>query len=340
MSDEQNLDLDKFFDSLTDDDVDDETKAAALEDEATKDADANDDSKDGDDNSSNEPSLEERMAALEKENKGLKKDIVKVRGDRRETRDKFNRLVGMIHEAKNQGAGSQQDGDKKDAGDTLADLKLAIEYDDDGNPYVPANKIAELIQGRESKLADEMAMTQQRQAAMERANAAQQAIDSVIAKDATFQQSYLKVEDAVKDLNSRIIDLMKASGVKGEVSPAQALSMVEKAGQLEDWMQEHKLQDPDVIAHAFESERNLERALRAMVPAEPDTKDDEEDVVEDKSFKKLVEKPGTHGKSGTKVQESIVEKVGAASTQDILDLDDKAVDALLARMHKEELANL
>lgn len=355
------LDLDKFFDSLEgdDNDVDDEL-AKALADQDDKDTDDtkgkldedptdDDDDGDGSKTSTDDMSLEERLALLEKENKGLKKDIVKVRTDRRsykedvqEARDRYNRLHGMIEQMTKGGPQSTDTGAKTE--DPFKDLKLSVEYDDDGNPYVPADALAELIKGQEKKLEDtKNEYLKDKQLEQERSQV-QKTIDSIVSKDEQYPGAYRTVEKALADMNQRVIDIQKDKGLRGVLTPGQAIDLLEQEGALEEWQETFPGLDPDIISNAFQSKRQLNKALEfvksTMKPGDEKITDDnkarkslQQAAIQDK----LAKKPASHGKGSVEAKDSIIEKVGSSSSMEILNLGDKDVERLMARMRQEEL---
>lgn len=358
------LNLDEFFDSLDgDSDNEDNELAAALaakqaEEDALagKDAeDKSDDSTSADDDQKSDKELttEERLALLEKENKGLKKDIVKVRNDRRtakesiqEAHDRYNRLHGMIEQMAKGKGGSQTDdktGGTKE--DPLADLKLAVQYDDDGNPYVPAGALAEIIKGQDVKLEETKEAILQEKKDTEAYNALQSTIRKIVDKDEAYPSAYRTVEEALADMNQRVIEIQQDKNLSGVLNPGRALDLLEQEGALEEWQEKYPELNPDVIANAFQSERQLTNALAtvAKVVTKSDTKTDDNQAkrsLQDSAIvDKLNKKPSSHGKGGTDVKDSIIEKVGSSPAEDILNLDDKDVARLLERMRQEELAS-
>ena len=360
-TDEKNtdIDLDKFFDSLDsdDNDVDDEL-AKALADQDDDKADDNkgkldegpDDSDDDQKTSTDNMSLEDRLALLEKENKGLKKDIVKVRTDRRsykeevqEARDRYNRLHGMIEQmAKGGGSQSTDTGAKTE--DPFKDLKLSVEYDDDGNPYVPADALAELIKGQEQKLEDTKKEYLQDKQLEEERNRAKQTIDSIVSKDEQFPGAYRTVEKALADMNQRVIDIQKDKGLRGVLTPGQAIDLLEQEGALEEWQEAFPGLDPDIISNAFQSKRQLTKALefvKGTMKADDgkieDTNTAKKSLQQAAIQDKLAKKPASHGKGSVEVKDSIIEKVGSSSSLEIMNLGDKDVERLMARMRQEEL---
>lgn len=355
-------DLDKFFDSLDsdNDDVDDEL-ANALADQAKDEANDNktgvDDGDDQqnddsgkDDSDNKEMSLEEKLALIEKENKGLRKDIVKIRGDRREARDRFNRLHGMIEQIQKEKAGSQSDekaGDKK-SDDPLKDLKLAVEYDDDGNPYVPADALAEIIKGHDQKLEETKRAYLQDKAAQEQMQTVQNTIQKIVSMDDQYPNAYRSVERALADMNQRVMEIQQEREMTGALTPGQALDLLEQEGALGEWQKQYPGMDPDIVANAFQSERQLKKALDVV--AKFSTNNNNDDKIDDtnkakKSLSdaaiqdKLSKKPSTHGKGATDARDSIVDKVGSSRSEDILNLSDKDVERLMEKMRQEELSS-
>jgi len=356
----KDLDLDKFFDSLDgdDNDVDNELAKALADQDDAKDDDtkgkldegsADDDDGDGSKTSTEDMSLEERLALLEKENKGLKKDIVKVRTDRRsykeevqEARDRYNRLHGMIEQMAKGGSQSPDTGEKTE--DPFKDLKLSVEYDDDGNPYVPADALAELIKGQEKKLEDTKKEYMKDKQVEEERNRAQQIIDSIVSKDEQYPGAYRTVEAALADMNQRVIDIQKDKGLGGILTPGQAIDLLEQEGALDEWQEAYPGLDPDIISNAFQSKRQLTKALEfvkgTMKPGDGKIEDDNKarKSLQQAAIKdKLANKPASHGKGSVEAKDSIVEKIGSSSSMDILNLGDRDVERLMARMRQEEL---
>lgn len=355
------MDLDKFFDSLDGDNDDVDTELAkALADQAENDADDDNDTKtngddqtsaDDDQKSTDQLSVAERLALLEKENKGLKKDIVKVRSDRRsakeeiqEARDRYNRLHGMIEQmAKGGSQTDEQTGGTKE--DSLKDLKLAVQYDDDGNPYVPADALAEIIKGQDQKLEktrEEMLQDKQKEEAQ---RALDNTIKSIVSQDESYPSAFTTVEKALADMNRRVIEIQQEKNLKGILQPGRALDLLEQEGALEEWQEAFPGLDPDIIVNAFQSERQLKKALTYVSKLTTQTDDSDTSNKAKKSLNdaalvdKLSKKPSSHGKGAVDAKDSIVAKVGSSSSEDILNLSDKDVNRLLERMRQEELAS-
>jgi len=333
-SKEENVDLDKFFDSL-DDDIEDTNPDEEVESSTDDEMET---AKAGDDQTS--MSLEERLSLIEKENKGLKKDIVKVRSDRREAREKFERLHKIVEDVVSK-RGSQADGkagDKKEE-DPLKDLKLPVDYDDEGHPFVPASALAELIKGQDKKIdatKREIQLREQQEALMQEA---QSKLNAVLEKDETFPSAYKTVSKLVGELNSKVIEIQKEGrGPQRELRPGEAIDLLEKEGVLEEWSQEHPEVDPDIIVFAFESERTLTKALK-HIASSAEKKAEKTEKKSDEVISKLTKKVSSHGKGSVDAKESLTQKVGRYAPEDILNLDDKSVKILMEKMRKEELAS-
>ena len=332
-TDDVDSDIDKFFDSLDKDDEPEKT----IDDKDSK-LKTDSDVKEKDDDPSKNLSLEERLSLLEKENKGLKRDIVKVRNDRRDAREKYDGLNKIIEEVISKRGSQDQDkaGEKEE--DALKNLKLPIEYDENGHPFVPAAALAEVIKGQDKKIdsaKEELAREKAEKQAMAHL---QKEINTVLHKDELFPSLYQVVTGYVDELNNKVKEIQQANNDIRLIQPSEALDLLEEEGYLEEWQEAHPNVDPDIIVNAFDSKRALNKALTHLKNVS--AKSDNDGTKGVKTIDKVSKKAALPGKSSTDSKESIVQRVGKYTASDILELDDKSVELLMKRMKNEEMASI
>lgn len=349
MADNDVFDDDKFFeDLLKDDDDSDETVEKSLDDkpdDKKEETDNTDDQKDDKSNSKG-PSLEDRLAALEKENKGLKKAVVEYRQERSQYKGRLDELTDIIKSGMNN-RGSQTT--EKNSDDTSGDNaskaqkridKAAVEFGEDGKAYVPADAVKDILAEELQRLSsdtDNLKKTLSEKDQAEQAQSMfQERLGKILEKSEGRDTAYEKLTKALKMLDEKVIEIQKEEGIEGIIDPGAAIDMLYNTdGALEDFEKMGLGVTADQVIRAFDSEYMLGKTLDGIVSAtkEETSKDEDSTLLEG-----LQNKPSSPSGSKTaKRDEGVLDKVSGFSTNDLLNLDDKSWQRIERYLAEKEI---
>lgn len=354
----EEFDDDKFFDEIIND-LEEKAAEKREQDEDPDDSDKNnseDDSKKIDDDpdkdksskQNSQPSLEEKLALLEKENKGLKNAAVEYRQDRARFKTRLDEITQLIKESKEQ-RGAQTGGKNTD-GSTGDDAsknkvnidKLPIEYDEEsGKAFVPADAIKQLlaedIQNASKKTERLERALQEKDQVAQLQDAFHKHVSDVLERGDGRDEAYEKLTNALKLLDNKVIELQRESGQTGRLlEKGVAIDLLSKTdGALDEFK---KLDLP--VSHAevirmfdsdFVFENTLDTVAKSLKKEAFDSKTDDDKLLEN-----LKSKPASPGKSrSAKSTETVLDKITGYSPEDLLDLDDKTWDRVLSLVEKE-----
>ncbi len=344
---DEKFDDDKFFDDILNDDTPNDKVDEKIADPDGDENKAGDKDKKDDDKKDDGPTMEDRLAALEKENKGLKKAVVENRQGKTQFKTELDDLKGIIETGlKERGAktADTKDGDNTDVKSEKID-RLPLEFGEDGKGYVKIETLQETMK-------EMMVQSDEKVNAVKKTLSDKDKLDAVISarekhisaiinekpgRDAAFHE----LVKGVQILDNKVRELIAEKGMSKEIQanglqPGAALQLLEDSeGALDDFNKLNLGVDLEVVARMMDSDWDLKKALDSYVTKEDTTnKADNED---DKLVEDLKKKPSSHGSVANKKETdtSIVDKVAHFSTEDMLDMDDETVDKLMRRMERE-----
>jgi regulator of replication initiation timing len=338
MADNDKFDDDDFFDKLEKDiDIEDDLKE---DDPSDKDGDKDqEDPKDS-------PNLEERLAALEKENKGLKKAVVEYRQGKSQFKTELDELKGIIKDGlSNRGAETDdnKDGDNTDdKSGKLAIEKLPLEFDDDGKGYVKLDKLQEslqeLIQGTDNKVKDLESKLTEDEALKAELKSREKHLNEILEAKPGRDLAWKDLTKGLKVLDGKVKEMIKERNFPDHVkkyglTPGEALKLLHsEEGALDDFNKLNLGVDLELVIRMTDSDWDLEKALDAYAPQDKSKPNDDDDILNN-----LKNKPSGHGSVANRkgTGGSVLDKVASFSTNDILDLPDDTVDKLMERMRRE-----
>jgi chromosome segregation ATPase len=170
-------------------------------------------------------SMKEQLEALEKEKQGLLKGVKEERRKRQELKgrlDEVTTTVNHILTTKEELAAQQLEAKTAEANVN----GIPVEFTDDGDAFVPTDKLTALTSQYEEKIKDlEDKLEQVDGAASQRAEA-QNTINSIVGENEAFGPAYGKYQSARKWVEDKVIDFQRLNNIQGALSSGQALDHV------------------------------------------------------------------------------------------------------------------
>jgi hypothetical protein len=214
---------------------------------------------------------------------------------------------------------------------------IPVKYDDDGNAWVDQTHVQEMLSPYQQEVMDLKAQLQQTAERVSVADNAERVRQSIIGEDERYATAAGKYRAARRWVEDAVSSFAKTNGINRTISSGEALKHVFDAGLRKEFTDEFGLDIVDITI-AEDSEDLFRRALGSIADAmEPaDALMPKEKM--DSRFQKVLEKPSTLGSNANAKagQTSLFEKVGNMNTQDIMELSDAQIEALLRLSEREE----
>jgi hypothetical protein len=283
--------------------------------------------------------LKAKVEELEGANAGLLKAKQSEVSKRQASNDRLNQMEGAINAilSQRQQRGMESVTEAEAAGARAQGIPVT--YDDDGNGWIDPNYIAQLTTPYEQRIMELEQKLNQTDAASSASAQAQRIMDGIIGEDERFVPASNRYKAARKWVEDQVLEWTNANGVGRNLTSGEALDHVfsdaytqQQFGKMFDGV------DLVDVVTAEDSQQHFRRALSniadAMTPAQ-DLANAGEKM--DSRFQKVLNKPSTLGNNANAKagQLSIMEKVGNFSTQDIMDLSDEQINALMSAVSKE-----
>lgn len=281
--------------------------------------------------------LKAQVEELQKEKLGLLAATKEERRKRQERDMRLSKMEGAINGILSQ---RQQQGIESVSVAEAAEAKrqgLPVVYDDEGNGWIDQDQLNELMtpyQKEIMNLKKQLQLTDSRHTALDEAEKVRQ---SIISEDEQYGPASNRYRAARKWVEDAVQDFAKATGRTQPMTSGEALSQVFDKSLRNEFSQEFEGLDIFDIVTAEDSEDHFRRTLASISKTM-----NPEDVTPtlkamDDRFQRVLRKPSNLGntpnaKAG---QLSVVEKLGSMPAQDIMDLSDAQVDALMKAMAKE-----
>lgn len=328
------FDDDKFFEEILNDE-DNEP-----EDDSEKEKSIEDDSEDHEsekDPKEETPTLEERLNALEKENKGLKKAVVEYRQERSQYKGRLDELTDIIKNGLND-RGSQtteKNSDDKSGDSTSKESKksamdrLPVEFGEDGKAYVPADVVKELLAEDLQKVGSKAEELEKTLSEKDQVTQLQQEfenhVNTILDEKEGRAVAYEKMTKALKMLDKTVAEIQTEQGIEGVLPPGTAIDLLyQTEGALDDFEKMQLGVSVEELIRAFDSDYVFKKTLDGITNAsvqESSQKSNQDDAL----IENLTEKPSSpSGSKSAKRNEGVLDKVSGFSTEDLLNLDDKS----------------
>lgn len=264
---------------------------------------------------------------LDKKAAGFYKDLREERRKRQDLQSELDRIRGTVNAIlemkRNPGA------------ELLAEPKkgIPVKEGEAGELFVQQEDITNLSAAHAERIKLLEAELQRSKTQSQAEAEAQRVMESIVGENEEYSPVYNKYKAARKWVNDRVIEFQRDNRINGAMSSAAALDHVFDDTLESEFTKSFPGFNLEDVVQAEDSQRLFRRMLKsataAMQPKEPTT---------DPRFRKVLSKPSglaasTNAKAG---QLNISEKLAALSTEDILNLSDKEIDALQRALSNEE----
>ena len=278
--------------------------------------------------------LKTQVENLEREKMGLLKAKQDATRKKQESMDRLSQLEGAVSTILSQ---RQQQGMASLSESEVAGAKsqgIPVTYDDDGNGWIDPTYISKVTAPFENKITELEKRLQQTDAYSSATQKAEKVMAGIIGEDERFGPASGKYRAARKWVEDIVLDYSKNNGITRAMSSGEALDNVFNDPYTKAEFEKHfnGIDIVDIVT-AEDSQMHFRRALDRIANASG-PKDDlftKPREKMDSRFQKVLSKPSALGsqanaKAGTS---SVFDKIGSLGTQDIMDLSDTQIDALL-----------
>lgn len=277
------------------------------------------------------PSLEERLAALEKENKGLQSAVSAEREKRHRFEGSYKQLSDIVASTI-----SKRDVEQKPA-EPEPEKKIELSYDDDGNPFLPASVLKKLTAAETNALKEEL-LSVKRQLENERAQRSrkddvQRQVSDVIGDNEDFKEAYGIIKESLDWVVPKIGDHLVKSGINlGKAPRIEHILEAIDGSDIEESFSKRFGVDIEHVLRAHSTKRDMRKALKSVASLKKKT-----DTADD-TLDKIVNRPA--GLSGARNQKPVEDygpslKELAKTAENIEDMSEKEYERF-----KEQLATL
>ena len=283
--------------------------------------------------------LEQKVADLEKERQGLLDSTKAERKKRQAAAERMANLEGAINGILSQ---RQQQGMESLTTQETADAKkqgIPVTYDDDGNAWVDQNAMREILTPYEQQIRDLEAQLQHTKTRTTAHDEAERIRQSIFGENERYGAAEGKYRAARRWVEDAVMDFSRANNVNRPLQSGEALKYVFDAETRAEFADKFKGLDVVDIVIAEDSEDLFRRALDSIATGleAADALTPKEDGI-DGRFQKVLNKPSTLGSNANAKagSASVLDKVGNMNTQDIMELSDAQIEALLRLSEREE----
>jgi hypothetical protein len=260
-------------------------------------------------------SLKGALAEKDKQINGLLQTVKADRRKRQEMKGQLDQVTTTINSVLAQREELDKQLEEGSRSGTKSDINgIPVEFNDDGDAFVPTEKLEALTQPYEQKIQDlEEALLLTNNTARAEAEA-QRAIQQMVGEDERYAPVYSKYQNARKWVNDRVIEFQTDNNINGEFTSGQAMTHVFGDGNLaQEFTERYPEFDLAQVATAEDSEWHFRTMLKTTAGKAGDLKEPDE------RFRKVIRKPSGLGKSSNaKAGElSLAERVASLSATDI-----------------------
>jgi hypothetical protein len=283
--------------------------------------------------------LKDQIESLEKERKGLLDATKAERKKRQDSTARLNHLEGavsgILSQRQQQGIESLSENESAAA----TSKGLPVVYDDDGNAWVDPTAVTNLVSPYEQEinnLKDQLQLNTEKASAVDTAEKVRQ---SIIGEDERYGTAAGKYRAARKWVEDAVVNFARNNNVNRPITSGEALDYVLDTETRNEFTESFGNLDIVDIVTAEDSQDHFRRMLdsvaTAMNPA-GDLNLEPKDKM-DSRFQQVMKKPSALGNQANAKagQANLLEKVGNMSTQDIMDLSDAQMEALMTLSSRE-----
>lgn len=276
--------------------------------------------------------LKVSIEELEKEKQGLLRGVKDERRKRQELKGRLDEVTSTVnHILTTREEAAAQELEKTVEAKVNG---IPVEFTEDGDAFLPTEKITEITSPYEEKIQDLETKLEQLSSAGDQRVEAQNTINSIVGEDETFAPAYGKYQSARKWVEDKVIDFQRSNNIQGTLSSGQALDHVFNDELKQEFTSTFENIDLVNVITAEDSQHHfrsmLSNVAEAMTP-KPDNQPDSR-------FQKVLQKPSGLGKSANAKggELPLSERAGNMSATDLLALSDDQIEALERSLLKEE----
>ena len=308
---------------------------------------------DGDDGTgSNKKEEGPTRAELEAENAKLKKaaagqltDTVKSRQERSAMKTELVELRGAVTQLFNK-RDSLNGEEKKPTPKPLEDPKKKIEFEADESAFVDLGEVKTALQENKDNTQEQIDELKRLQADQAQKSDYERTVSGILDTNrAEFDPAYQKLQEAVKSLNDKVIEVQTRTDTPGdpktgELTVDAALDLLDGSEEEEAFKKDYPGLNPTQIARAFNSKRDLKDTLTQIATTlKPDGTKPATDSADMDLIRRARSKPGSlsgqDNQSGA--GETLLDKITNLPTESIMDISDAEADRIEKMMRDEEL---
>ena len=284
--------------------------------------------------------LKAQVEELTTANAGLLKAKQAAVRKRQDGDDRLAQLEGAVSGILSQ---RQQQGMESLSVSEAADARsqgIPVTYDDDGNGWVDQNVVLQMFTPLQEQIKDLESKIQQTEGTVTGQAQANKVIEGIIGEDERFGPASGRYRAARKWVEDYVEDYARTNGIRQTLTSGQALDYVfsDAYSQSEFKKQFDGIDLVDIVT-GEDSQSHFRRALSNIASASDAATNTLLTPKEkmDSRFQKVLDKPSTLGNQANAKagQLSILEKVGNLKTEDIMNLTDAQIDALMELSSKD-----
>lgn len=280
-------------------------------------------------------SLQAQIDEYKREKDGLLKGIQEERKKRQEFKGRLDQLsstVNAILEKKIKGDADPTGATKKISG-------IQVEFDEDGNAYLPSEKLAAVLTPYQRKIMELENQTTATAQATRAEKASQQALQALLREDASYPAAYDSYQKAREWANNKVIEFQQANELEGPMLPELALDHVFTPEVEAEFTKQFPGADLESVVG--NSKRAFRKALKGFATVSQTVEKPsliEKKAPTDSRFQKVLKKPSGLGaaKNAKGADLSVSDRLSSLSATDIYDLSDKEIKALEQALLAEE----
>ena len=273
--------------------------------------------------------------ALDEKDKQINGLLQTVKSDRRKRQEMKGQLE-QVTTTVNSILAQRKDAEEQLAAQASSEKNvngIPVEFTEDGDAFLPTEKLNAIVEPYEQKIADLENMLQQTNQNQVADRESQQLIQSMVGENDAYPAAFSKYQAARKWANDRVIEFQQDNNVQGQFSSGQAMTYVFDDNMVNEFEQHFPGMSLADVVTAEDSPFHFRQMLKSTAKAlEPETPEP------DARFRQVMQKPSGLGKAtNAKAGElSLSERVGALSATDIMNLSDDQIEALSKFMANDE----
>jgi hypothetical protein len=279
--------------------------------------------------------LKSEIEELNKEKAGLLKGVKAERSKRQEINGKLTQLTDTVNGL----LVNRENAVKNEITEAVKPKGLPVTWTEDGEGFVGTDAIDEALSPYKQEimnLKQQLELTNSRAAAVDEAEKVRRAI---VGEDERYEKAYNKYQSARKWVVDQVTDFAKQRNITQALTSGDALDHVFDNDLESEFETTFPGLDLERIVTAEDSKRHFRKTMSTVADAMTPSEDDTLNAIKpDSRFQKVLNKPNSlSGTQNAKAGElSIMDKLESLSSQDLVDIDDKTADKLMAAIAAEE----